>query len=139
MPYKSTSSFKGTRKAAILKSDTKGWVEVVSSWSADFVDDIKASIAPSYRSWDPVAKRWKINEIVLENLIACLKRHFDEVSTDLVESEPISANPFEQMFTVIPKDCAVKIYRILAFALHPDHGGNNELMTQLNEAYGKVK
>ncbi len=139
MPYKSSSSFKGPKKASILKSDVKGFVDVVSAYSPDYVDDLKMSIDPSYRRWDPLTKRWTVNEIVLDDLIKCLKRHFSEVTTDLVEPEPTIANIWEEIFRVVPKDYQAQVYHALSNAVHPDHGGSVDQMKALNSAYQKYK
>ena len=134
---KKSSPYTGPKKAAILKSDIKGQYELVTPWDQDFLDELKSTIQPSSRHWNTETKRWIISEIVLEDVVRIMKRHFDEVTTDLAQPET-NGNLFEQVFAVIPKEYMPQIYRALAQAVHPDHGGSEEMFKQLNNAYEKV-
>ena len=136
---KKTTQFNGPTKAAILKSPKEGWLKVISPYSADFVDELKSTIQPSHRHWNPDEKYWLINEIYLEDLVTILKRHYNEVTTDLLGEESQPSNLFSQIFEILPKEYVDKVYFILASAIHPDHGGNEALIKQLNEAYQEKK
>ena len=141
MPYQKFHTAKkheGPTRASINKSAMAGWVELVTPFNELFVAELKSSIQPPHRKWDPEAKVWHVNEIYLDKVVPMLKKYFDEVITDLLQKEPVSSNLFNPIFDVLktmPNGIMVKIYRSLAFALHPDKGGNNELMAKLNEAY----
>ena len=143
MPYyrqskSSHTKFIGPSKAAILKDTIPGWIKVLTPYKADFVDELKSTVQPSHRVWEPVEKVWRVHDIYLEELIGMLKRHFDEVTQDLVGAEEVSGNMFEKLFEVITNGTGEKVYRVLSLALHPDHGGN-EGMKQLNAAWQKAK
>ena len=132
--------FAGPTRAAINRSDTKGWVDVVSPYNADYIEDLKTVIQPSHRKWDPNQKVWRVSEIYLEELVGLLKMHFDEVTTNLTEPEqPAVDNIFKPVFSALKGDDMDKVYRALAFALHPDRGGSAEQMSKLNQAYQEVK
>ena len=135
--------FTGPTKAGIYKSKKENWLKVVAPYKADFVDELKSSIQPSHRSWDPDNKHWLVNEIYLEDLVKMCQRHFDEIETDLVEGATEATEPenlFTQVFNALPNGGYVdKVYYALAQAIHPDHGGSEELMTQLNKAYQERK
>ena len=146
---KKTAPFTGPTRATILKSNRDGWLKVIAPWipnvTPDFVDELKSTIQPSHRQWNPDEKFWLINEVYLEDLIIILKRHYNEVTTDLIEgqSEPDdpdnpdnSDNLFAKVFEILPDgDYADKVYYALAQAIHPDHGGNDKLVDELNKAY----
>ena len=136
---KTKAQFSGPSKAAILKGKTDGWIKILTPYKADFVDELKSTVQPSHRSWDPVEKVWHVHDIYLEQLIGMLKRHYDEVTQDLVVEEEVSGNMFEKLFDVITNGTAEKVHRVLSLALHPDHGGSEEMMKQLNAAWSKVK
>ena len=139
-PRKSTATFSGQTKAAILRSKMTGWVDLVTPYRADFVDALKSQIQPSHRQWDPAMKVWHVQDMFLEKVIDMLGKYFDEVTTDLVEEKSaISGNLWTEVFKAIPKDTADKVYYALAMAVHPDHGGSNEQMTLLNKAYQECK
>lgn len=139
-PYrrKSQAKFKGPTKAAILKGNQAGWLTIITPYNANFVDELKSTIQPSHRQWDPSAKAWRVNEIYLEELVPMLQRYFDEIETDLT-TEPSSNNLFVEVFKIVNGQYRDKVYYALAQALHPDHGGSQELMTKLNAAYQETK
>ena len=69
-----------------------------------------------------------------------LKMHYDEVTTDLLT--PVADNLFQPVFDAVkalPDGTLERVYRALASAIHPDHGGTNDLMTALNQAYESTK
>ena len=130
--------FAGPTKAALLKSNRENWIDIVAPYNADFVDQIKSEIQPSHRTYNPDTKRWSVNDIFLEEVIVMLKKHFDDVETDLTTEQP--DNLFAQVFSVLPDgDYVDKVYHALAQAIHPDHGGSEQLMKQLNQAYQEKK
>ena len=135
------TQYTGPTKAQILRSDRPGWVNVVTPWSQKFVDDIKTSIQPSHRKWNPDAKFWEVQEMHMELLITILQKHFDEVETDLKTDTQVPDNLFKPVFEALkqlPNGQLNKVYLSLAKACHPDAGGNNELMSKVNQAYQEV-
>ena len=130
--------YTGPTKAGIYKSDKENWVRVVAPWNQDFLDELKDTFQPSFRRWEPEAKQWLINDIYLEDIILLCKKYFDDVETDLTSDEPTRENLFAQVFEVIPKSYQKLVYRALTQAIHPDHGGSNGLMAQLNNAYEDI-
>ena len=135
--------FTGIKRASILKSEKPGWVCVVTPFIEDFVDELKERIAPSHRLWDPDKKWWLVNENYLEELIEIVQSHFDEVSSDLVESttQPMAGGPYATMFLLpgAPQELVKSAYRLLSFAWHPDKGGTTEQMSKLNLAYETIR
>ena len=72
MPYyrqskSSNVKFTGPSKAAILKDTVPGWIKVLTPYKADFVDELKSTVQPSHRVWEPVEKVWRVlATIILE-------------------------------------------------------------------------
>ena len=131
----------GPTKATILKSSTPGWIDIVTPYNKEFVETIKTDIEWSKRKWNPDSKRWSVDETYLEELVGMLKLYFDEIETDLLTTESDS-NLFKQVFDILkgmPNGNMDKVYHALAQALHPDHGGSNEQMTLLNQAYQEIR
>ena len=136
----------GPTRAAINRSDIKGWLDVVTPYvpaiMADFLDELKSTIQPSHRKWDPDTKVWHVSDMFLEELIGMLKKYFDDVVTDLLEEPSVPDNMFMPVFEALkglPDGTLDKVYRQLSQALHPDKGGSNELQKKLNDAYSEVK
>ena len=82
-----SAQFTGPSKATILKSPKEGWLKVVSPYNENFVDELKSTIQPLHRQWNPDSKFWLINEVYLEDLVIMLKKHYNIVETDLVDTE----------------------------------------------------
>lgn len=80
-----------------------------------------------------------MSESYIKILTEILKKHFDEVVQDLVDRKPKNENPFTEVLSIVQKADLDRVYKTIAFAVHPDRGGSNESMTKLNEAYSKVK
>ena len=145
MPYErfhQTKEHKGPTRAAVNRSNMPGWVDLTTPYNEDFVRDLKDSIQSSHRKWEPIGKVWQVNQIYLDKVVPLLKKYFDEVTTDLLQEEPVSSNLFRPVFDVLkglPNGNLDRIYRSLAMACHPDQGGSEELMTKLNSAYDEVK
>ena len=139
------TNYQGPREAAILRSSKEGWLNVSAPYFPDItpkmVEDIKTYIDPSSRKWNPDTKYWEIKETCLGTLISILKKHFDEVTQNLT-AEGTSSNAFQVVFEILksmPNGNLDRVYGALAQAVHPDHGGSNEQMKLLNEAYQEVK
>jgi hypothetical protein len=135
------TDYKGPTRAAINRSEQRGWVDVHTPFNSDFVKKLKDNIQPSHRKWNPQQGVWHVNELFLDVVVELTKHYFDEVTTDLLNEEPtqLPANMFLPVMQALPKDTVDKVYKALAVAIHPDHGGSNELMSQLNQAYQSVK
>jgi len=124
-------------KASVSKSDRKGWLDVDTPYSEKFIKELKLTIQPSHRKWNLVLKVWQVNEMFLEELVELLKVYFDEVIVNFVNPAPNGNNPFIPVLNLISTQDIDKVYKSLAFAIHPDRGGNNQTMKLLNEAYEK--
>lgn len=138
------TEYKGPKEAAILKSNKDGWLNVSTPYSRALVEDIKSYIEPSGRIWNPSTKFWEIKEIYLGTLVSILKKHFgDNIIQNLTEEDkPLSSNVFKPVFDVLktmPNGNMDRVYKALAIAIHPDHGGSNDQMKSLNEAYNDAK
>ena len=136
------TEYTGPTKAQILRSSKQGWLNVVTPYKKKFVEELKTWIQPSHRMWNPNARLWEVQEMHLEKLITLLEKHFDEVEHDLFAEEQVPSNMFKPVLEALKglsNGNLDKIYRQLAVAVHPDHGGSNELMTKLNRAYEEIK
>jgi len=142
------STFSGPTRATILKSTTRGWFDIQTPYNEDFVSQLKALIQPASRKWNPDVKLWSVSEAYLEDVVNLLKVHYDEVVANIGQEStgsiaaPKVTNTFKLVFETVkdmPNSNIDKLYMTLANAVHPDHGGTNDLMRQLNEAYQEVK
>jgi hypothetical protein len=130
----------GPTQARILKSKRANWFDISTPYNADFVSNIKTLFATSMRSYNPDTKMWSIHSAALGEIVNLLNIYFDEVinCVDEVKALP-TGDIFGELFKMVPKEYADKVYLALSQAVHPDHGGSNEDMTKLNQAYQNVK
>jgi len=137
MPKQTQSS--SLTRAQITKSKRQGFVTVVSPYDKRYVENLKFSIPYPHRQWNVNDKTWDVSETYLEELIKLLKLYYDDVSTDLIQHESVNDNPFVEVLKLVAKDDLDKVYKALAFAVHPDRGGTEESMKRLTEAYEEAK
>jgi len=140
---KTQSTYTGPTRAAINRSDKKGWVDLHTPYDKNFVQELKDRIQPSHRQWNPGQGVWHVNELFLDVAVELTRKFFNEVTTDLLQEEPKAVGnmfvPVLQALAGLPNDGMDKVYKTLAMALHPDVGGSNELMTKLNQAYQEIR
>jgi len=141
-PRRSQANYQGKTKAQILRSDLPNWVKVITPYDADFVNSLKADIAPSHRQWDSTGKFWMVNDTYLDELVKLVQWYYDEVTTDLIDAGDSPSNgPYSAMFLLkeAPDELVKSAYRLLSMAWHPDRGESTEQMTKLNAAYESIK
>ena len=134
-------NLKNAGKAQITKAARPGFVAVITPYNPDFVDNLKITIPHPHRIWDGVDKHWLISESYVGELVKLLNIYYTEITTDIgTEEQPTTPqNLFKSVFELLPDDYLAKVYMALAQAVHPDHGGTTEMMTQLNQAYQERK
>jgi len=125
-------------KASLLKSDEKGFIIMLTPYNKAFVEKFKLQIPYPHRKWNPEKKVWLVAETMLEQTVELMKNYFDDISTNLL-TEETNNDVWKTVLDIIPIDYLDKIYMALANALHPDHGGSNEQMSKLNQAYQSRK
>ena len=118
------------------------------NYSRDLVDLLKLSVPSFARSWNPQAKEWLVEVDWAPVLAATLVRAgHTVVGIDL--KPPHGAPPTNNgandhawalgVFRRVGPDRTDTVYRMLSKALHPDVGGSNELMRELNEARRSIE
>jgi len=113
-------------------------VRVLTPYNVDFVDDLKSSLPGHHRMWDKGAGHWLVNEAYLEDLVNVCRKYFNEVVTDLGEEE-VTEGMYGELLRACPPANQDKLYAALAFAFHPDRGGDTEIMKQINLAHQNIK
>ena len=115
-------------------------MQVFFPYDADLVETLKALIPSSARRWDPTEKSWWVLEAFRFQLQELLQDYGLDVALRTNRRPSVNAGaPLEALFQAIPANLRNKVYRQLAVALHPESGGTNELMKELNVAFDKFK
>lgn len=130
---------KKERRLAILK-DSGDWLRVYTPYSRNFVDYLKLSIAPQDRQpifHESEGKQrfdcWKIRRTYLDDIVKLLNDFWP--GTEIVSDLDEGTDWLDRLFEVVPDSKLDLVYRALAQALHPDVGGDEELMKRLNLVY----
>jgi hypothetical protein len=121
--------------------DYSDWITLSCPYETHFVKALKSTIDPSYRWWDKDGKCWHVRGSFINELLPLCRKYYDEVECRVNIKEVMASskvNVFELLFKRITPQYADKIYKALARVVHPDTGGDLELMKQLNEAYQQV-
>jgi len=136
-------NFIGVKRASVNRSDSKGWVSLITPYNTEFLEELKMQIPGSMRRWIPDKKIWEVSDLYLDKAVLIMKQFFDEIITDMFDEEPKAVeNVFQPLFEILkdmPNGSMEKVYRALSMALHPDVGGSAEQMIKLNQAYDMVK
>jgi len=117
------------------------------------VSFLKTAIPHSDRNWDPTSKTWTFTEKYLDGVqklcvvmfgsqeVACLTRDKVEGQTRSVSVN--GSNTLDSalltFMKLLPFEAAQAAYRRASMVLHPDKGGDMELMTKLNQAWSKIE
>lgn len=89
-------------------------------------------------SWSPDLKVWYCERTRYAERV--LRAYVDKWDGPVVwdDEAPSARKPgswVEVMFRELPPHLRTPVYKALARALHPDHGGDNRLMQQVNDEY----
>ena len=110
-------------------------------YDPDVVELFKELIPWKHRKWQPTLQAWWISDLWLLTAVTVLEDSGYDVLGFPTKSKTASviSNPFDSLWTAIPKQLQGKAYRSLAQALHPDAGGENDIMRLLNNSYANRK
>ena len=132
--------------------------EVRAPYNEDFKEFLKQHIPWQFREWRPVEKAWWVSREYVSDLLDMCHHffaHVEEVngSTDYTghahrKKEPPPKRPSTKQYKgphatlyllpEAPKEVVKAAYRVLAKTLHPDLGGSNGEMQELNRAYKEI-
>mgnify|MGYP001609834074 CR=1 FL=1 len=135
------------RVAEIYGSSFEDWLRVYFDYDPDLIEDLKDTIPKRARRWDPEDRCWLIlpsQKRALTHLLAehghtvkSFERNAPAGGTPRPSPSP-NFDPIEALLREIPTEMRAKVYRQLAIALHPDNGGDTELMKRLNVIWDKL-
>lgn len=119
------------------------------------------TLEPKCRHWRPDLKMWWVDEYWIRTAVGIAERHYDTVhfrkrakqnskkqqSRTKQESgyrrrtTTNNKNAWEQLWLHpgAPQEVIKAAYRAMARLNHPDLGGDNEIMQQINAAYERLK
>jgi hypothetical protein len=128
------------------------------------IDALKNFVSPVYRKYEPNARKWVVGEPATESFRSWLSyaratfgaqvqwiggEAYAEYETECPPPlntppppppRPKPVDPYTALHLLpsAPAELVKAAYRTLAQIHHPDHGGSEETMKRLNEAFGKL-
>lgn len=135
------------------------WVRLLGPTSRPFVEFLKYGIKPpTMRRYDSDSRAWLVHWKQLRPLANTARRYYEAVdwstlppewqmvaaggeATTTVVEEPAEESPFATLYLTddAPLEVIIAAYRALAQMHHPDHGGTDEEMARLNDAYTRAR
>ena len=137
--------------------DHPGWFRLVCRYDPWLQGDLKEEFGLGNYKYDPKLKMWYVREPYKKAMMDLLKKHGYEVEFEERQQKQSNSNgyqkeqkqqvsgprnqlnPWSTIFAHIPDSTLRrKLYRSAAIVLHPDKGGSEEAMKELNEAWSKL-
>lgn len=145
---------------AVLIQHDKGW-EIITPYIADFVDELKTQCYSSAQ-WLRDKKVWMVSPHIPADTIREVMNYYFDVQEfrctkigccsmhqqhQKSQQPPKQKRPseFDKALTIIgclpnASERVIRAaYKAASFDRHPDHGGSNDAMTELNNAWETVK
>lgn len=136
-----------------------GWFALRASYRPAFVAALKSAVDTPFRRWMRQDLVWLIADSYLEDVRSLCADHFSEVLDHIPErsgGEPrrhyrgrrvlgshVPHIPASYRLLGVlpdaPQEVVAAAYRTLARVRHPDQGGSNEAMSDLNQAYARIR
>ena len=135
------------------------WFVISTPFNRSFVESLKTHIPAHAREWDGGAKLWKINAPFAPIASRVIRTYFPDadipetpnfqnaphspnfrnpsVNTCQCRNDPDAARLF--ILPTAPLPVVTAVYRALSKELHPDCGGSDDEMQELNSAYERLK
>ena len=103
-------------------------------------------VPPDNRWKNPMTEEWEVNQSYAQEVKDLAERYFKIEETEKkygeVPSLPSPETPIDvlmSVFEMVTPAMRDKLYLSMSKVFHPDAGGTNELMKNLNNVYDKVK
>lgn len=125
-----------------------GWL-IETGFDAGYVDALKLELPRFARKWNEELRCWWIHPDFIGEAEAIARRYFSPAGTDdgpqpghngrgaASPSPPQAAQPWATLWLIpgAPAECVRACYRALARVHHPDAGGDEAAMKEINGAY----
>ena len=112
--------------------------------------DLIKTVPRYYRSWNPTLRQWRVSVVYARTLansmrqLGCTVVGLDQHERERADPPPHSHgrtprhNTFDLLFERVGHHRAEPVFRALTRVLHPDVGGDTELMKELNNARDRL-
>lgn len=132
-----TRSGSGRRIATVKYIPGGLMLEVEAPYDKQLVETLTTSIPPIARIWNNVQKQWYIRKDQFDKLTHILDQYCDETLLLNFPKQEVASDNWTRLYLLegAPIEVIQATYRALAKKHHPDAGGDQELMKEINLAY----
>jgi len=124
-----------------------GGIMLKTPFVADFIDELKYTVPAKYRIWEPQKKVWLIDSYYVDEVRELVDEYFPDAETiDLARAAIARRTPGAPQWARTlfvqpnaPKAVIEAAYKALSKQYHPDLGGSEQLMKQLNNAIEQAR
>ena len=143
---------------AVIRDGNENCLRIDSDYNKAFITAFKNGIPWKRRSWNRENKCWFVDKFFKLIVLSLLEEHYDYVDIQISEDAKIkdleeeirrlklksaSHADYDYNFMgLLPtaEDEVVKaVYKKLTLINHPDRGGSEDYMKQLNSVYAKIQ
>ena len=132
----------GERIATLRKINYLGreMIQIDAPYSKDWTATLESSVQKHHKFFDPGDKFWYVRESQFDKICLIMEKYFDDVVLVGFESRDACPTTWATLWLLpgAPQELVKTSYRVLASLYHPDKGGSNEAMAELNEAYHEL-
>ena len=128
------------RKAKMFDCDeAAGGYWLQTPFNQGFIDDLKGEIPKYAREWDAFRKMWWVSQDYEEEVLLLARRYYD-IETPPALQGAVTHTAWDILYLRpgAPQEVVRAAYRALAVIYHPDHGGNVQIMKEINLAFEEV-
>jgi hypothetical protein len=144
--------------ARLILQQEGEWVRLLGNTNRAFVEFLKYGVKPqTYRRYDADTRSWMIYWKQLRVVAHAARRFYSEIDWATLPADwqlymagadvqtPVVSEPGANPFAVlcVTEDAPLEViraaYKALAGIYHPDHGGTEQQMSDLNAAYTEVR
>lgn len=115
-------------------------LQIDAVWSKTWADSIFQSVQSSKRTWDNHNKVIWVKPSQFDKVCYILEQHFKDVVLVGFDSRDAQPTVWGKLWLLpgAPQELVSSSYKVLAKLYHPDKGGSNEAMSEINEAYREL-
>ena len=138
--YHYGTSHSGSRVATIKYIPGGLMLEVEFPYDESLLADMNASVQSKKRVWNPSAKVWYIAKDQFDKISHILGKHCDEVLLLDFPAPEVATTAWAKLYLIsgAPMEVVQAVYRALAKLNHPDYGGDEDRMKEINIAYKAI-
>jgi len=115
-------------------------MQVETGYHKEFLGTLKRSITAKKRLYDGQDKCWYVTNDQYDKLVHILEQYFDDVVLIDFPALDVATDSWGKLHLApgAPMEVVRAVYKALSLLHHPDKGGDEERMSEVNVAYKEI-